>query len=37
MIVATKERHLFGLKLLIMIFSEEELGSTSYEKDQKTH
>ena len=35
MIAAAKERHLFGLNLLTIFFSQEELVSVSYEKDQK--
>ena len=36
MIVVAKERQLFGLNLLTIFFSQEKLGSASYEKDQKT-
>ena len=34
-IPVVKESHLFGLNLLTIFFSQEELDSDSYEKDQK--
>ena len=36
-LAVTKERHLFGLNLLTIFFSQEDFGLASYEKDQKIH
>ena len=35
MIAVAKERHLFGLNLLMIFFRQEELAAASYKKDQK--